>query len=75
MKSDESSTEDKLIFYIDKSDYFNVPGVKIVDNSHCEIQSVISLSHFSRQNVTKCLNMNINPPLTEFVIHVENGNE
>ena len=59
----------KYCYYIDSSVLSYVPSEINVDNSHCEINSVISLSDFLPP---KHHNIYINPPITEFKIHVEN---
>ena len=56
-------------YNIDSSDLPNFPSVTNFDNSHCEINSVITLSDLLPP---KCHNIDINPPITEFKIQVEN---
>ena len=58
-----------LPYYIDSSVLSNVPTVINFDNSHYEINLVISLSRFL---LPKCHNFDINPVITEFKIHIKN---
>ena len=54
-------------YHIDNSVLSNVPSVLNLNDSHCEINSVISLSDF---HPPKRHNLDINLPITEFEIHV-----
>ena len=58
-------------YYIDNSVLSNVPSVINVDNSHCELNSVITLFDFLP---SKRHHFDINPPITEFKTPVENIN-
>ena len=57
------------MFYIDNRVLKNVPGVINFDNSHCEINSVISLSEYLLPN---CHNFDIDQSITKSNVHVEN---
>ena len=57
------------IYYTDSSVLSNVPNVINFGNSHCEINSVISISRFLPP---KSHTFDINPPITGFQITIEN---
>ena len=59
-------------YYIDSSVLSNVPSEINFDISHCEINSVISLSGYLPPKRHK---FEINPPFTKFEIYVENCND
>ena len=63
------SLDGLMYYHIDNSVLSNVPSVINFDNSHCEINSVISRSDFLPP---KRHNFDINPPITEFNSHIEN---
>ena len=59
-------------YYKDNNNLSNILSVKNLDNSHCEINLVISLSLFF---LPKHHSPNINPPFTKFLLKDENSNK